>query len=319
MTDRMATPFECIDPAVGDRLWQLQRTDLGPPVRELLQAHVQACHACRLVVRQDERAQELGRAGRLGGHAHIGANGRPGRARWGFALAFAASLIAILAVPPRPATGVGDVRGAEAIRFTSPVEGQVRVAPNQPAGKVFRVGHRGKAGRLGTFLQPLRVALRGQLRGEIQQAKAVNRHQPADPFRANAGVHHRHHAAHAVPHQPDRGLRAVVRQQRIQVGQVVRKIIAAGIPGAQAKAAPVRGQHMPVAAEGVHHKLEGGRSVHPAVQHPEFGRIVPAPVAHMVGVATDGQGFRARYKMRGIHGGDCNGCSASRHQGDAIP
>ena len=189
---------------------------------------------------------------------------------------------------------------------------------NQPAGKVLRVGHWGKAGRLGTFLQPLRVALRGQIRGEVQQAKAVNRHQPADPLRANAGVHHRHHATHAVPHQPDRGLRAVVRQQRVQVGQVVRKIIAAGIPGAQAKAAPVRGQHMPVAAEGVHHKLESGRSVHPAVQHPEFGRIVPAPVAHMVGVATDGQGFRARYKMRGIHGGDCNGCCDSRHQGNDL-
>lgn len=127
----MKTPFECVDPSVGQELWRLQQPDLDPALRATLEAHLAACHACRLMVRLDAKAQELARAGRLdsldAGPAVRARHPLLGHARspWAAALPLAASLVAMLALPPRPITQEQTARGPDLVRFTRPVEGEV--------------------------------------------------------------------------------------------------------------------------------------------------------------------------------------------------
>src|SRR5690606_30493633 len=48
-------------------------------------------------------------------------------------------------------------------------------------------------------------------------------------------------------------------------------------------AAPVGGDHLPVAAQRIDHELEGGRGIHPAVEQEDLRRIGRPPPAHGVG------------------------------------
>lgn len=125
--ERVTTPFECVDPSVGSRLWQLQRPDLEPSLRSLLEAHVAACDACREIVQLDGKVRALVREGRL-------REPTPGfrRAVPIAALSLAASLIALVALPPRPISDAGPTRGAVVPRFLRPVEGEI-VGTRRPA------------------------------------------------------------------------------------------------------------------------------------------------------------------------------------------
>lgn len=135
MNDPKATPYECIDAAVGERLWRREQPDLDPTEKAILDAHLEACQACRLLVRVDEGAQRLGREARLAApgaaratRADASRNGHA-RVRWAAGLAFAASLVAMLVLPPRPASPGRSVRGSEVVRFTAPVEGEIVATP----------------------------------------------------------------------------------------------------------------------------------------------------------------------------------------------
>ena len=137
MNEPLNTPFECIDPAVGARIWRLEGFDLAPNLRAELEAHVSTCHACQLLIRLDRKARDLGRSGRLDARA------RPKprlwrlpfeRGSWLATAALAASLTAVFALPPRPADVSLAYRGADVARFLRPVEGEV-LSARQP---VFR-------------------------------------------------------------------------------------------------------------------------------------------------------------------------------------
>lgn len=138
MKDPIVTPFECVDPSVGESIWRLEEPDVDPQLRAELLAHVSACHACRLLVRLDEKARELAKSGSLELPAPPGpAPQRPGlrprriHVASVAGLALAACLAAILLTPPQPVTGRLSVRGNERTRFLRPVEGEV-VSASRP-------------------------------------------------------------------------------------------------------------------------------------------------------------------------------------------
>lgn len=134
--DPVKSPFECVDPAVGGQLWQLERMDVDPSLRSLLEAHVAACDACRQIVQLDGRVQALVREGHLrepirGSRRRRLVPSAPRRAVPIAALALAASLILLVVLPPRPIADTGPTRGPTGSRFTRPVEGEI-VATRRP-------------------------------------------------------------------------------------------------------------------------------------------------------------------------------------------
>lgn len=135
MNELWKTPFERVDPEVGERIWRLEQPDLDASARAELDAHLTACDACRLLVSLDATTRTLVRDGRLEREEvalrprRIGTR-RPA-APWIAGLSLAASIVAIVLVPPRPVLRRSDVRGPEPIRFLRPVEGEV-IAANRP-------------------------------------------------------------------------------------------------------------------------------------------------------------------------------------------
>ncbi|MNN73693.1 hypothetical protein D3C81_1898300 [compost metagenome] len=69
---------------------------------------------------------------------------------------------------------------------------------------------------------------------------------------------------------------------------------------AQAKAAPVGRDHVPVAGQLVDDELERGGHVHPAVHHEQDGRPYTAPVAHVRAGAANVDEFGTG-KFHGFH------------------
>ncbi len=135
MTEPWKTPFECIDPSVGEQIWRLEQPGPDSPRRAELEAHLSACHACRLAVDLDAKARELARSGRLerGARSWRPRIPRliPDRTIWIAGFGLAASLAAVIFLPPRPVADGSSVRGRERIRFLRPVEGEV-VAASRP-------------------------------------------------------------------------------------------------------------------------------------------------------------------------------------------
>lgn len=129
MSEPWKTPFECIDPQIGDQIWRLERSEPDLDWTAELEAHVSACHACRLLVSLDAKTRELARSGRLEGAATAP---RPQslrwarrRATWIAGLGLAACLAGVAFLPPRPVGAGSSVRGLDRIRFLRPVEGEV--------------------------------------------------------------------------------------------------------------------------------------------------------------------------------------------------
>ncbi len=120
--DLERSPLECVDPSVGGRLAELERPDLDAPTRAQIEAHVSVCDACRELLDLNRRVGSLAEAGRLP---------RPVPARGAVrplvpltAVAWAASLAALVLLPPQPPGDLPAVRGGE-LRFLRPVEGEV--------------------------------------------------------------------------------------------------------------------------------------------------------------------------------------------------
>jgi len=91
-----------------------------------------------------------------------------------------------------------------------------------------------------------------------------------------------------VPQQIDRFTAGKMQQQGFQIGQVIGIPIGLGRRAlSQAKAAPVRRNHMPLLLQMVDHELERCRHIHPAMQHEQLGRSRIAPVAHVITQAAD--------------------------------
>ncbi len=194
MSEPRETPFECVDPAVGAQLWRLEQGDADPQLRATLEAHLSVCHACRLLVRLDETAHDVGRRGLLRAVAtRAGApTVRWGRAReaWMPALALAASLVLVLTLPPRSVLGPGTMRGVDIVRFVRPVEGEVVAAPRVqlrwtpvPGATRYHVELRDAAGRAvwqGESAEPaVEISERGTL-APGQEYRALLTVQPAD-------------------------------------------------------------------------------------------------------------------------------------------
>ncbi|MCC6650972.1 MAG: hypothetical protein IT348_07485 [Candidatus Eisenbacteria bacterium] len=132
MNEPSDTPYECIDPEIGAQIGQLERPDLDPAVRATLEAHVSVCHHCHELLRRNATLATLAREGRLAaapgpGPVLVTRAVRPASARnsWLAGLAFAASLSAVFALPPRSVTDGAVTRGAADARFLRPVEGEV--------------------------------------------------------------------------------------------------------------------------------------------------------------------------------------------------
>ena len=101
-----------------------------------------------------------------------------------------------------------------------------------------------------------------------RHAKAFEVDEATDAFGAHTGVQHRDVATHAVAHQVYGLTGRVVVEQKVEVGQVVRKPVVVDLARIRvAVTAPVRGDDVTVLGKGVDHKLVGSRNIHPAVHH----------------------------------------------------
>ena len=144
----------------------------------------------------------------------------------------------------------------------------------------------------------LRQARRCGARRGARQAEALQEGELAHALRAHAGVQVGDVAAHAVAHQVDAAVLREQPQQHVQVAQVVDEPVPARGPLAQAEAAPVGCDHVPVALERVDQKLERRRDVHPAVQQPQLRMSGIAPGAHVVAQAADVEDVRLAWFHR---------------------
>jgi len=128
-TENADTSYQCVDPAVGAEIWQLDSPALDADLRRKLQAHVSICHACRMGRDLDVHARQLVRDGDIetdaAAPAAPAASGVARVAGYAAALALAASLAGALFLPPRPINMDIAIRGDSETRFTSPVEGEV--------------------------------------------------------------------------------------------------------------------------------------------------------------------------------------------------
>jgi hypothetical protein len=163
------------------------------------------------------------------------------------------------------------------------------------------------------LIHPLGIAP-GGLRGLGGcQTKALDVDQAPDALGPHAGVEHDHVAAHAVAHQVDRRVGAVVVQQKIQVRHVVGEPVVVGHRAfGQAVAAPVGGDDMAtLLAKGVHHELVRRAHIHPAMHHDQRGlaghRL--SPHAHVVIEVPHGHELAARCVFDWVHSVDYSGDS----------
>ncbi len=121
--------YECIEPEFGDQLWRLELEDLDPELRLVLEAHAGSCHACALLLALDRQSQALAETGALArmqrkqAPTWLEKMRRASRPVAG--LAFAASLLALLYMPPRSRHEDSVQRGDDHAVFLRPVEGEL--------------------------------------------------------------------------------------------------------------------------------------------------------------------------------------------------
>lgn len=128
--------YECVEPALGDLLWQYDAPKTDPDLRQQLDNHLSVCAACRLEHAVQEKMVASLESGRLqvgeprdhqraeGALARLSLAAKP--LAWTATLAMAACLVLIFVLPPRPGEGERIVRGdGDVPRFLRPVAGEV--------------------------------------------------------------------------------------------------------------------------------------------------------------------------------------------------
>lgn len=118
--------LECLDPTMGEQMWQRATADCPPELRERLDVHLQFCAACRLQAALEDRVVTGLRSQRL----RLPATGGNGAPRWLGALgvaSIAASVVMTLTLAPHPAGEALVLRGDDASTsaITSPVPGEI--------------------------------------------------------------------------------------------------------------------------------------------------------------------------------------------------
>ncbi|MCP4292430.1 MAG: hypothetical protein GY780_11430 [bacterium] len=125
--------WECIDPKVGQNVWQLERPDLAENQRVPLLAHLDLCDACRL----DQVVEKTVSSGLAGGRLNLPGSSvvdRRHRSWWqhpvktsAAGMSLIAASLALLFVLPPAADGDGIVpRNADSkSTFQRPVEGEI--------------------------------------------------------------------------------------------------------------------------------------------------------------------------------------------------
>jgi hypothetical protein len=120
--DVMKDTYECIDPELGDALWQRDDPDVAPEMRARLDNHVAHCAACRLRLSVEGEVAEGLRTGWLHlPHRRGGGWGPAQILTTSGLLAVAASLLLIFTAPPRAALDRRPVRGPSASGIIRPV------------------------------------------------------------------------------------------------------------------------------------------------------------------------------------------------------
>jgi|GEM_PF-2166845 len=132
-TPRPDSAYECLEPALGTCLWELERDDTPGDRRARLQAHLDLCEAC-----QWDRAVAVRlEAGLTAGTLHLPhTEATPGRrrTRWPHPAALASSgaaliaacLVLMMILPPAPTGDQVTLRTGESAQgFLRPVEGEV--------------------------------------------------------------------------------------------------------------------------------------------------------------------------------------------------
>lgn len=118
----------CVEPAVGDRITALLQPAQETSERELLEAHVEICAACRTTLELHRRLERGFRDGVYPTRS-AGLRSRPRRrarfAAWAATASLAASVVFLAVLPPRPSGPTTTTRGDDTVRILRPVEGQV--------------------------------------------------------------------------------------------------------------------------------------------------------------------------------------------------
>src|SRR6185312_14439893 len=85
-----------------------------------------------------------------------------------------------------------------------------------------------------------------------------------------------------------------MREQRLEIGEIVVEPVALRLPRRAAEAAQVGRDHMPVMRERIDEKLERRADIHPAMQQHECRPLRLAPRLHVVALAANVDEMRGR-------------------------
>ncbi len=125
--------YECVDPALGARLWEYELPGVDPDLNARLDRHLSVCDACRLS-RAVERSVASGfnegwlEVAEPAGHTFLSSllGWAWNRATAAGSLAVALSILLVFLLPPRaPELDVVPRAGSVGAGFTHPVEGEV--------------------------------------------------------------------------------------------------------------------------------------------------------------------------------------------------
>lgn len=133
--------YECVEPPLGEQLWQYDLPEVDPVLRRDLEQHLKVCDACRmaravehkvaaglkdgwLVLDEQRRRTPLAWLAALFG-VYPRLLWVRGAAVTGSLLLLTSLLLVVLLPPPDPDLGLVRRTGADELRFTRPVEGEV--------------------------------------------------------------------------------------------------------------------------------------------------------------------------------------------------
>jgi hypothetical protein len=120
-----------------------------------------------------------------------------------------------------------------------------------------------------------------------REPEALDAHDASHALGPDAGVQRRDVAAHAVADQRDWLARREMVEQRLEVGEIVRKPVALGRPLAATEPAPVRRDERPLGRPRIYQELERVAGIHPAVQQEHGLGIAARPARHVMAQAAD--------------------------------